>query len=121
MTEPQDIDYLVPKLRRFARASTADKELADDCVQKALEHLLRSNEAGALDQVRLYRAVEHFLERDAGGSFEKQCWRALILVFVEEFSAYEAGQILGVDAKLVTQMVTSAEKHVRKALKDNVS
>lgn len=68
------------------------------------------------DHVRLYRAVEQVLEREAGGSFEKQAWRALILVFVEEFSPFEAGWILGVEPGRVREMVALAEAQVNGVL-----
>ncbi|MEO1188846.1 MAG: hypothetical protein AAFW60_07220 [Pseudomonadota bacterium] len=116
-----EIERLIPRLRRFARASTADREIADECVARAIEQLMRETKTSAAsdwlsDQVRIYRAVERVLEADSDGSFEKQAWRALILVFVEEFSIDEAGRILGVDRNKVRSMVAVAEKQVKNAL-----
>ncbi|MEL6827794.1 MAG: hypothetical protein AAFN91_16215 [Pseudomonadota bacterium] len=110
-------------MRRFARAATADKELADRCVAQAIQHLIASVEeeekVSLPDHVKLYRAVEHVLQQEAGGSFEKRAWRALILVFVEELSPFEAGWILGVKAGKIKELVASAEKHVKGALSND--
>lgn len=121
MSLSDEIETLLPRLRRFARAATANKDLADRCVERALMTLIDSEgeptrHQDLSGQVRLYRAVEKELERQAGGSFEKQAWRALILVFVEEFSPFEAGRILGISAEKVKEMVMSAETQVRKVL-----
>ena len=122
MSLATELEKQIPRLRRFARAATADADLADACLERALEGLLddpmpSSAEQDLSNQVRLYRAVEQILEAEAQGSFQKQAWRALILVFVEEFSVHEAGSILGVDAGTVRKMVESAEHQVRDRLK----
>lgn len=119
-----ELERLLPRLRRFARASTADKAIADKCVAEAIEQLIAVEDSEPTpeiipDQVRLYRAVERVLEQRAGGSFKKQAWRALILVFVEGFSPIEAGWVLGVEAAQVTEMVKSAESQVRDNLSNN--
>lgn len=117
-----ELERLLPSLRRFARAATAEEDIADKCVAEAIEQLIAvvGSEPGTEmvpEHIRLYRAVEQVLEQRAGGSFKKQAWRALILVLVEGFSPIEAGWILGVEVAEVNEMVKSAESHVR----DNIS
>jgi len=116
-----ELELLLPRLRRFARAATADKDLADACLERAIEDLIQhptgsDTDGGLSYQVKLYRVVERRLEVEANGSFTKQAWRALILVVVEGFSMEEASKILGVDTGTVRQMIARAEHQVRDAL-----
>ena len=77
MSLATELEKQIPRLRRFARAATADADLADACLERALEGLLddpmpSSAEQDLSNQVRLYRAVEQILEAEAQGSFQKQ-------------------------------------------------
>lgn len=114
MTLSEQLERLLPRLRGFARASTRDADLADECVEDAIKRLLglpRQNmiETGVGYQFHFYRLVEEALCKKAGGSFEKRAWRALILVHVEDFSVSETAHILGVDSFEVRKLVRRAE------------
>lgn len=125
MSSSEEIEHVVPQLRRFARAASGDKRVADLCVERALAGLLRAvtaeeNIEGLSDHKNLYRVVEKELEAEAGGSFEKRAWRALILVYVEEFSVFEAGHILGIEAGNVKDMIASAEAFAEEVMEENL-
>jgi DNA-directed RNA polymerase specialized sigma24 family protein len=58
------LERVVPRLRRYARASLGDRAPADDCVARALEALHREDPARRPSETALYRAVHRELRRE---------------------------------------------------------
>lgn len=123
MAPSEKLEELLPRLRRFARACTGNVELADECVEAAVMILVQKVESSELDpkqkfDIYLYRLVEAALEERAGNSFERQAWRAMILVIVEGFSTAEAAQILRLDTQYVVKLVASGQDRARKLINE---
>ena len=121
MLPSEQLDELLPRLRRFARASTGDVRLADDCVEDALKALIKTIQDSPDDpmdniEYQLYHLVQSALERRAGNSFEKQAWRAMILVMVEGRSTIEAAHIMGIDQASVAKLVASGQASARRII-----
>jgi len=119
MKASEVLEGLLPRLRRFAHACSADRKTADECVHRALEEFNKTY--SAIDtkddkeiERRIYQLVEQALEQDSATSFEKQSWRALILVVVEEFSLRETASILGVSDAELMKRLKSAEQSAKR-------
>ena len=110
MSMADELQIQLPYLRRFARASTDNKQLADDCVERALNTLLNEVELGCQPtgvNVRLYafQLLESVLESLANECFDKLAWRALILVELEGLSIEQTAFVLRVSSDDIAKLV----------------
>lgn len=112
MALSDDLLHLLPRLRRFARASLGDKALADDCVANALEAVIRDVKCGTPPisadlESTLFRYVETSLVAATDDAERQVAWRALILVQLEEMSSAEAAKVLNVHPAVVVRALNS--------------
>lgn len=112
MSESDEIEQLIPYLRRFARACLGDKDKADECVAAALTELIERTESSmsraeqSLHQ-ELYQLVANSMSSQFGSEFDQKAWRAFILTEVERLSMDETAAILGVSPIEIGKMLRS--------------
>ena len=117
MSPSEQLEFVLPKLRRFARAAVGDRDMADACVEQGILRMLKNpNFRSSLDedgfQFMLYRLVEQAIEDRLGSGFERQAWRALVLVHVEGFSLDEAARILNIDRGQTAKLIAAGEERL---------
>ena len=96
----EQLQQLLPSVRRFARASTDCPITADDCVEAALRALIDDAElphARPFNEVEIdfYKRTEAVLDSQSNGVFDSKVWRAYLLVHLEQLSIRQARMILG--------------------------
>ncbi|MCR9271063.1 MAG: hypothetical protein NXH72_13810 [Hyphomonadaceae bacterium] len=118
MSEADEIENLVPYLRRFARACLGNAETADDVVVAALTELVQFTDLHSLRDERplqhhLYRLVAKKMNAQFGDGFNQKAWRAFILIEVEGISLDETAAILGVSSAEIALMLRAVNSNRR--------
>lgn len=113
----RQIRQSIPRLRRFARAMTGDRQLADWATLKVIDDLLfqPSNVTDRNVPVELFRALRHALARTRSGTGgcgiigqTPLAHQALLLAGVEGFANMEISRILGVSIWEVPRLIAAA-------------
>ena len=110
MSLSEQVEQLIPHLRRYARAASGDSALADEClcvtVQKIIDDRASFQDLDYSELERaIFKALEPVLIARCGNTFQQLAWRALILTELEGFSIAETAHVLGVESSSVASML----------------
>ncbi len=135
-----DIETILPNLRRYARATTGDQAHGDDLAEAALRRLIASwgtSPQTSLSKVALFQAFHDGQDRRARptdgalspdesrahlhlSKLTSDSRQALLLRAFERFDDDEIATIMGIDAARVAELITTARHEISQAISGRI-